>query len=217
MTLSDEARADAQLPRNAGSGLKLRRDTRRNRRRLLAAASEIVKGGEDLTIQKVAERADIAIATAYRHFASVEDLVRSYVVAVVEDLALFSAESECGGGDLLVDVLGHWVNLVKDHGHVMVNFRSTHGLLERSQSCDPVAAMIETAWNRPIQEFIEHRSIRAELAPSALFLSNQLFEPREIIDMLDYGRVAEADLQRDLIATFEGALRGLEAARYPRK
>src|SRR3954452_20491370 len=51
------------------------RQTRRTKRALLAAADEIFAGGKVPTVAEVAERADVARATAYRYFPTQEALL----------------------------------------------------------------------------------------------------------------------------------------------
>jgi AcrR family transcriptional regulator len=62
---------DAQVPEPAGRG----RQARRTRRALLAAADELFAEGRVPTVADVAERADVARATAYRYFPTQEALL----------------------------------------------------------------------------------------------------------------------------------------------
>jgi AcrR family transcriptional regulator len=59
----------------AGAGKPRERQTRRTRRALVAAADELFAEGRVPTVAAVAERADVARATAYRYFPSQEALL----------------------------------------------------------------------------------------------------------------------------------------------
>jgi AcrR family transcriptional regulator len=60
----------------------VRADARRNRERILDAARVLVaEAGVDVTMEDIANRADVAVGTLYRHFPAKDDLV----AAVVED------------------------------------------------------------------------------------------------------------------------------------
>lgn len=63
----------------------MRADVRRNRRRLLEAATELILeiGGQP-TRDAVAEAAGVGIATLYRHFPDQQDLLRSVVLDVLD-------------------------------------------------------------------------------------------------------------------------------------
>lgn len=189
----------------------VRRDTLRNKRRLLAAASELVREGSDLNMQSVASRADIAIATAYRHYSSIDDLISAYVLTVIDDLADYSLSSKATGTELLADVLEHWIDLIQAHGHVMVNFRSRRGFLARLTSGDPTMCRVQQAWTSPIDEFLSSRDLSPTLAHHALFLTNQLFDPRDVLDLLGAGGHPRKALSAKLQAQLEGALRGWAA------
>lgn len=193
---------------DSSAGLGLRRDTRRNRRRLLAAASQLVHEGEELTLQRVAELADIAIATAYRHFPSIQDLVYAYVLAVVEDFASFSDSSESRDEDLFAEVLNHWIQLIQAHGHLMVSHRSRRGFLERLHEEDRIITSIEKAWRKPLKQLMDAKVIDASLISQGLFLCNQLFDPRDVLDLIYEDKIDPENLAPYLMATFEGALRG---------
>jgi AcrR family transcriptional regulator len=73
-------------PRPAGSPgapTALRADARRNRARILDAASEVFsEGGASASTEEVARRAGVAIGTVFRHFPTKDDLLR----AIMKDL-----------------------------------------------------------------------------------------------------------------------------------
>ncbi|MGW2663768.1 TetR/AcrR family transcriptional regulator [Nocardia tengchongensis] len=194
---------------SSGKGAGMRRDTRRNRNRLLAAASDLVRDGDDLTMHKVAERADMAVATAYRHFPSIDDLIAAHALAVVDDLVEYAASSEATGEELISAVLAHWIDLLQAHGHMLVvNRRSSRGFFERLHAEDPLMVRVEEAWREPVSQFMLVNGIDRSYASHATFLCNQLFDARDILDLLHENGFDQATLAGYLLATFEGALRG---------
>ncbi len=189
----------------------MRRDSRRNRLRLMAAAGLLSDSGRDLTMQQVAETADIAIATAYRHFPSIDELIAGYVLAVVDDQATFAEQllgDDPDGEDYLATVLGHWIDLIRTHGSMMVNHRSHRGFLERLSAGDPLIARASAAWRPPVDRFLAARGLPPDAADEALYLANLLFDPREILDQLRQTPVDTTALARRLMATLDGAVRG---------
>ncbi|MGF0313476.1 TetR/AcrR family transcriptional regulator [Rhodococcus sp. IEGM1428] len=188
-----------------------RRDTIRNKRRLLAAASELIRDGSDLNMQNVADRADIAIATAYRHFSSAEALVNAYVLTIIDDLIGYSAGCKATGRELISSLLDHWIGLIQEHGHVMVNFRSRHGFFERLNAKDPVVLLVQVAWGRPISEYLADRHLDPSLSSHALFLCNLLFDPREVLDLMNEAGHSRRELGPRLLSSMDGALSGWAA------
>jgi AcrR family transcriptional regulator len=66
----------------------VRADARRNRERILAAARVLVAAqGRDVTMEAIAQRAEVAVGTLYRHFPAKEDLVDAVVEDSVEHIA----------------------------------------------------------------------------------------------------------------------------------
>jgi AcrR family transcriptional regulator len=64
-----------------------RRDARRNRVRIVAAAREVFSSaGADAPARKIARRADVGVATLYRHFPARADLVDAVLEEAFEEL-----------------------------------------------------------------------------------------------------------------------------------
>jgi AcrR family transcriptional regulator len=71
-----------------------RRDARRNRERLTeAAAAAFRDDGLDVSVDEIARRAGVGVATLYRHFPAKADLVVAVTDAVVDGLAAAAATS----------------------------------------------------------------------------------------------------------------------------
>lgn len=66
----------------------LRRDAERNRRRILAAARDLLaERGLTLTLNDVAHRAGVGVGTVYRHFPDRDELVDAALAGPLEDYA----------------------------------------------------------------------------------------------------------------------------------
>ena len=78
MTSSEPTQQDGTQPR--------RRDARQNRERLLLEArAQIAVNGVDASLEEIARRADVGVATLYRNFPTRDDLVRAlHEIALAE-------------------------------------------------------------------------------------------------------------------------------------
>ena len=112
----------------------IRADARRNRRRLLDAATELILeiGGEP-SRDAIAQRAGVGIGTLYRHFSDRRTLFHAVVVDVLDrtvvqgDAAI--AESATGG-----EALRRYMHAAIDTGLGVVNV--VHALLDTSEWTD---------------------------------------------------------------------------------
>jgi AcrR family transcriptional regulator len=190
-------------------GRKLRSDTLRNRRRLLEAVGELAREAPDqLTMQAVASRAEIGPATAYRYYSSMEDLLGAYVLSVVEELRDFSVTSTAQGLPLFNAVVDKWVDLLAEHGPALVQLRSRRGYLERLHSGNEIIAAVRNAWREPVRGLLDDIGLPDEMLEYALFLSNMIFDPREIQDLLRETAMSRRDVITRLTEAYRGALRG---------
>jgi AcrR family transcriptional regulator len=186
----------------------VRSDTERNRRRLIKAAAFLAgRHGTAVKMADVAERAEVAAATAYRHFGSVEDILTEYRFDVGLRLLKFSQKCESRGVELLTDVSTEWVNLVVKHGRAMVHTRSDEGYLARLRSGAHYLTVQAEALARPIAEAAEELELPAP-GDEGHFLWNILFDPREIFDLMDTVGLSVTQTSRRLVAAYCGSLRG---------
>lgn len=118
------------------SGLR-RIDTQRNRMLLVNAAGRLFADGTAATMADVAAAAGTSTATAYRHFASVDEVLAAYRFEVGLELLDFSVMQDARGLELLRLVCGRWVQLVVMHGGSMIHTRSAEGYLARVVFFDP--------------------------------------------------------------------------------
>lgn len=185
----------------------MRSDTRRNINRLIWSVGEVVR--EDptsLSMNTVAARAEVAPATAYRYFKSVDVLVEAFTVDVVRSLADHTATRTEGGRSLYVAVLRDWYALVLEHGAALVQLRSRKGFLERLRQGDELIKEVDRAWAKPLQELMRAGGVGLEHYEMALFMSNLLTDPRELLDLHKSEQVDEAELVERLADTVLAAV-----------
>ncbi|WP_217164924.1 TetR/AcrR family transcriptional regulator [Streptomyces sp. AC512_CC834] len=190
-------------------GRKLRSDTRRNRRRLLEAVGELARETPDeLTMQAVASRAEIGPATAYRYYSSMDDVLEAYVLSVVEELRDFSETSTAQGRPLFDAVVDKWVDLLAEHGPALVQLRSRRGYLERLHAGNETIVAMRDAWSGPVRGLLDDLGLPQGMLEHALFLSNMIFDPREIQDLSRETRLSRREVVTRLSEAYRGALRG---------
>jgi AcrR family transcriptional regulator len=199
-----QARQEARKPRS---------DTRRNRRRLLEAVGQIAREAPDqLTMKDVANRAEIGPATAYRYYSTMDDVLAAYVLGVVEELADFSASCTAAGRPLFDAVVDRWVDLLAEHGPVMVQLRSRRGFLERLHDGNERIVAVREAWGRPVEGLLADLGLPAQMLEHALFLNNMMYDPREIHDLLKETGMSRREVTARLTEAYLGALRGWSRA-----
>jgi AcrR family transcriptional regulator len=90
-----------------------RKDVRRNRERLIAAATQAYASGDDrVALETIAKDAGVGIATLYRHFPTREDLVEAMYRDQVERLR--AGADELLGAYAPADALRRWMDLFAD-------------------------------------------------------------------------------------------------------
>ncbi len=191
----------------------MRSDTERNRRRLIKSAAFLAsRHGSDVKMADVAERAEVATATAYRHFGSVDEILAEYRFDVGLRLLEFSQKSDLSGVELLSAVSREWVRLVVKHGGSMVHTRSDEGYLVRLRAGARYLTVQADALSRPITEAAAELGID-DPGDEGLFLWNILFDPREIFDLLRTVGLTEEETARRLVGALCGAMKGWAESR----
>ena len=155
----------------------------------------------------VAERAEVATATAYRHFSSVDEILAEYRFDVGLRLLEFSQKCDSTGVALLTDVSREWVRLVVKHGGAMVHTRSDVGYLERLRSGARYLTVQADALQRPIAEAATELRL-SDPGDEGMFLWNILFDPREVFDLLRTVGLSEERVAARLVGAFCGAIAG---------
>ena len=192
----------------------MRSDTQRNRRQLVKAAGQLFASRRGpISMTDVAKHAEISTATAYRHFASVEDILAEYRFGVGEKLRDFSLkQQELAGVELLTVVSRKWVDLVMRHGGAMLYTRSGEGYLARLRAGAFYLTVQADALERPLREACEELGL-PPIGDEAMFLWNILFDPREILDLINTIGLNKDQATARLIAALKGALTGWAADR----
>ena len=186
----------------------MRSDTARNRRALIKAAGRLFAETTDpVTMSDIAREAQVSTATAYRQFDSVEEVLSAFRHSVGLDLRDYAATVTGSGYERLHAVSRHWVDLVVEHGRAMVGHRSPQGYLARLRAGVEYLTVQADALADPLAETIAELKLPA-LGDEALFLWNMLFDPREILDLVDTVGLSPAEAANRLTATLRGALIG---------
>lgn len=186
----------------------MRSDTQRNRRQLIKAAGQLYASRRGpISMTDVAKQAEISTATAYRHFASVEEVLAEYRFGVGEKLRDFSLKQESSGLALLEAVSRKWVELVVRHGGAMLHTRSGEGYLARLRQGTYYLTVQADALERPLREACEELGLEP-LGDEAMFLWNILFDPREILDLINTVGLSKDQTARRLVAALTGAMTG---------
>ncbi|WSQ15822.1 TetR/AcrR family transcriptional regulator [Streptomyces sp. NBC_01231] len=155
----------------------------------------------------IAERAGLSVATAYRYFPSLDDLLNAYLHDVTVQLRDYSHGSLKTGTALFEDVVAQWTRLLRVYGPALVQIRSRTGFLTRLSEVDDILTPARDAWERPIRGVMRHLGIPEEHFAHALFLCNMMFDPREVLDLINTGLAEETALSR-LTMAYYGALQG---------
>jgi AcrR family transcriptional regulator len=185
----------------------LRSDTLRNRKLIVKAAGKLFAEGRQATMADIARSAEVSTATAYRHFASVDDVLARFRFEVGSELLHFSGQQEATGLELLRIVSTKWVSLVVMHGRAMVHTRSGEGYLARLRSGAAHLTVQADALQAPLRDTCLELGIR-DPGDQAMFLWNVLFDPREIFDVIETLGLSAEDTADRLVATLVGALKG---------
>lgn len=194
----------------------MRSDTRRNKQQLLrAVAEEVRENPGPLSLQSIAARAEVAVTSAYRYYASLDELLSAYLHQLMEELEEFSATSPLSGPKLFEAVLSRWVDLVFEHGKVLVRLRSRSGYLERLDRQDPVIQTSLQIWERPLANLLNDPELADVPMRRALFLCNVLTDPREILDLHEADGMSASQITVLVAAAVSGSLRSYQRAAHP--
>lgn len=185
----------------------MRSDTRRNLRRMRAAASELLMESPDSTsMTDIAAKAEIGIATAYRYYSSMEQLVEAIVLDIIEDLRDYSVGLSSTGGAQFRQVLLHWIELVKKHGPILIQLRSRRGYLDRLHADNPVIATVAEAWRAPLQGLLGAEVEDSRDFDMAMMLLNLLVDPREVDELIHRVGLPAEQVATMMTATFTASV-----------
>ena len=169
----------------AGRSPSGRADTRRTRERLIDAVQAWVREHDapPTRLTDVASLAGVSTATAYRHFASVDDVIQAFVLQLPTRAAeLF--DSSGGATDDALDSFirwnESWIEACLEHGPLAVHLRSSQGFLQRRHDGDPVITFA-CAQIEPLLDALDGDTTLM------LFTWNVTSDPREVLDLQRMG------------------------------
>ncbi|WP_026554492.1 TetR/AcrR family transcriptional regulator [Arthrobacter sp. 35W] len=175
---------------------------------LIAAAGELVAAsGRDVKMADAALHAGMSVATAYRHFRSLDAVLAAYRLDVGRRLRHFSVHAPGTGVVLLDAVCRQWIDLVLLHGPAMIQSRSRHGYLARLKDETPHLMDQALALKRPLAQACLDLGLSVA-GDEAMFLWNHLFDPREIMDLAQTAGLDRHQIGNRLVGALQGALRG---------
>ncbi|WP_432974734.1 TetR/AcrR family transcriptional regulator [Dactylosporangium sp. CA-233914] len=188
---------------------KKRADFQRSRDRLIETVGLVMPTStRPVTLRSLAQHAGLGQATAYRHFSSLEELLGAYFESIVGQLNAYSQASTRTGPDLFEDVAQRWIDLVLQNGRAMVQIRSSRGYLERLHADVDYVVLMDQALKRPIEELLASWQL-PPVGDRALQLWNILFDPREVLDLLNTLGMSKPEICAHLITAFKGALHAI--------
>jgi len=131
----------------------------------------------------VARLAGVSTATAYRHFASVDDAIRAFVLQLPVRAAELFSDSAISDPEPVEEFAAWnlaWVQACEEHGELAVHLRSSQGFLQRRNAGEPVIAFA-CAQIEPLLERL------AGDTTMMLFMWNVTSDPREVLDLRRLG------------------------------
>lgn len=153
------------------TGLK-RRDARRNRTSILAAALEALTESPDASLNSIAKRAGVANATLYRHFPTREELVLAtyeHEVRTLVDAAGLLLQDEAP-----IDALRSWVERLARYAmtkHGLADALRTATTPGRDLSSSDAYDSIVAALDRLLQANISAGTLRPDLDADDVILA----------------------------------------------
>ncbi|MBJ7223931.1 MULTISPECIES: TetR/AcrR family transcriptional regulator [unclassified Brenneria] len=186
----------------------MRSDTERNRKSLIQAAARLFEVAEGpISLSEIAVEAQVSVATAYRQFSSVEEVLNTYRRDVGALLLAFSERQTCTGLERLEKVCRYWIKLVRERGAAMVPMRNRRGYLERLWEGADYLLVQADAVRPPLREAMAEMAL-PDIGDKAVFLWNILFDPREIFDLMDTVGLSEREVGTQLMSVLIGGLKG---------
>jgi AcrR family transcriptional regulator len=163
-------------------------DSRDTRARLIAAAGELAQGtGVPPTrLADIAEAAAISTATAYRHFASAEEVALAHVLqlphmAIDRFRSRQQSVHDSDATQRFVDWNDAWVHACIVFGPSAAALRSPEGFLARRRRGEPSIALVCAHVEPLLNELVNVKRISS--AVEALIVWNAISDPREVLDM----------------------------------
>lgn len=190
-----------------GSGVNAR--TMARRIQLIDAMEGLLTAGMlPSTMAELAKAAGMSTATAYRHFQSLEEVAQAYLVTTMTRLRDFSVNRTETATALLYVVSRYWIDIIQEHGGVLVQIRSRRGFYDRLQHGVASTELGFEARREALLGVLAEYDLPASMIEDAAMLYNTMFDPRDILDLIKLRGLAPDDATRVLISAFIGALKG---------
>ena len=203
MTPPNSGKPD-ETPFNART--MLRRD------QLIDAMEELLNAGKlPATMSDLGKAAGMSTATTYRYFQSLEEVTQAYLIRIMTELRDFSVTREETGTALLYVISRFWVGVVIEHGQVLVQVRSRKGFLERMHRQVASTVLGVEARRRALLGALGESGLPATMLEDAAMLYNTMFDPRDILDLINIRSLDADRVTHVLISSFVGALKGWHA------
>jgi AcrR family transcriptional regulator len=169
------------LGRVAGRPLASRRDSRETRRQLVDGVGSYAAahGRPPARLADVAQHVGVSTATAYRHFASLDDLANAHLTRVPEHaVALFErARRRATEPEAVFEAWNRsWVASCLEHASTTVPLRSAKGFLQRRAEGDPLVTYVCDQ----VAPLLEACDVPVDIG---LAVWNVVSDPREVIDL----------------------------------
>jgi AcrR family transcriptional regulator len=183
--------------------------TRQRQEQLVDAMAGMLSEGKlPATLADLAKAAGMSTATAYRYYQSLDEVSQAYLVRIMTQVRDFSVLRDETGAALLYAITRYWISIVVEHGPVLVQVRSRRGFLERLDQNVKSTALGVEARRRALLGVLAENHMPASLIEDAAMLYNTLFDPREILDLMNVRTLDQDRVTHLLITSFLGALKG---------
>jgi AcrR family transcriptional regulator len=191
----------------AGRPISSRRDANATRIRLVdGVAAYVSENGEaPRRLADVADSVGISVATAYRYFASVDDVIRAHVLRLPEHAAASFARSARVDDDGIVRFHRWnraWVGASLEFGPTAVQLRSPEGFLARRAQQEPTVSFV-CEHVEPLLRLLTDNPTTDDLV-ATLLVWNAVSDPREVLDLHTTARWGRERIARFITTTICG-------------
>lgn len=179
------------------------------REQLIDAMEGLLNAGNlPATMADLGKAAGISTATAYRYFQSLEEVSQAYLVRIMTELRDFSVPRDETGTALLYVISRFWIAVVIEHGQVLVQVRSRRGFLDRLRRQVASTTLGVEARRRALLGVLAENDLPSSMLEDAAMLYNTMFDPREILELINVRSLDPDRVNHVLISSYVGALKG---------
>jgi AcrR family transcriptional regulator len=163
-----------------------RRDAAATRETLLDAAGRIIQAqGQAFGLPDVAREAGLGMATVYRHFADVPELVEEYQARIIRDLtsALRAVPRDVGVRQRFGLMCERWVERADQWGPAAIRIRSHLGVLERLRQGDPGIGELYATLEPVMRAMVAEGEVPGQSLDYAVLMWVTVFDERLILEL----------------------------------